>query len=106
MKIKIERDLYDISDRLKELDPDYGVVYDDVLRRFELTKGGVFTAVIPYKNLDERTLEFAFYTRFDNAEQVIKDIDRHNEELEKKRIKEMQDNLENEFSQAMRKNNF
>lgn len=106
MKIKIERDLYDIADRLKELDPDYGVVYDDELHRFELTKRGVFNAVIPYKNLDERTIEFAFYTRFENAEQVIKDIDRHNEELEKNRLKAMQDKFEDDFSRAMRINNF
>ena len=105
MKIEIKNDLFDISSRLKEIDTGYGVVYDDVIHRFELTKDGVFAAVIPYENLDERTIRFALYTRFDNAEQVIKDIDKHNEELRMQRVKEMQDRMENEFSRAMRINN-
>ena len=102
MKIVIKNDLFDISSRVKEIDEKYGIVYDDEKRRFELTRDGVHNAVIPYDRLDERTLRFVKYTRFDNAENVLNDIDRHNAEIERQNVKKMQDRVEDDFSRAMR----
>ena len=102
MKIVIKNDLFDIVDRLKEIDPRYVVMFDDDLSRYELTIDDKFAAVIPYENLDERTLRFAYYTRSENAETVLADIDKHNEELRREEIKKMQDKVEDDFSRATR----
>lgn len=102
MRIKIENDLYDIAARLREIDPSYGLVFNTENQRFEVTARGMTVLVLPFENLDERTLERVYYTRADNAEEVIKDLDKDNEALEKEKVKSAQDRLENEFTRLCR----
>ncbi|MBR6788459.1 MAG: hypothetical protein IKM44_01480 [Clostridia bacterium] len=60
-------DLYFIASRLKEIDPTYYVVYNLIKLRYEVhskeQRGNTLCFVVPYGNLDARTIEYAKRTR-------------------------------------------
>lgn len=60
-------DLYFIASRLKVIDPTYYVVYNLKRGRYEVHSdaqgGGTLCFVVPYNELDARTLELAKSTR-------------------------------------------
>lgn len=102
MKIKIKNDLYDIASRLKEIDERYGIVFDTDTQSFEVTADEKNVLKLPFNNLDERTVRHVYYTRFDNAENVLADIERDNENLKKEALKKARDETEDRFSRAAR----
>ncbi|MCL1945429.1 MAG: hypothetical protein FWF56_06480 [Firmicutes bacterium] len=84
-KSKITGDLYDICNRIKQIDESYFLVRNHNLNRFELhssnQKGNTLCLVIPYSKLDTRTLEFARKTRVERHEKLLKDMDLYNQRL-------------------------
>lgn len=102
MKIAINNDLLDISARLREIKPSYGIVFNTENQKFEVTDEGKTVLVLPYENLDERTLERVFETRCENVFEIIKRVDKENEALEKERMKRAMDRLEDNFSRETR----
>ncbi len=102
MLIKIENDVLDIVARLREIKSSYGVVFNTDTQLYEVTDGGESVLHLPFDALDERTIKRVWYTRFENIENVIADIDKGNEELDKERIRKAQDEVEDGFSRAMR----
>ena len=82
----IEGDLYNISGRLKEIDPAYFVVRNLAAGRFELhvknQRGGTLALVLPYGALDERTVRLARKTRCERAADLLREADEHNRRLE------------------------
>lgn len=102
MRITIKNDLFDIEKRLKEISPDYGVVFNTDNQKFEITVKGVSKTVLPFDNLDERALRYAYYTRSENVFNVVRDLEKENEENQKNKLKAARDKFENEFSRATR----
>lgn len=102
MKIKIKGDVFDIVARLKEIDERYGIVFDTESQSYEVTADGKSVLKLPFESLDERTVRRVLYTRFDNAENVLADIERDNENLRKDALKKAQDETEDRFSRAAR----
>lgn len=102
MRIEISNDLFDITARLREINPNYGVVFDTESQGFEVTLNGKPTLRLPFENLDERTLAHVYYTRSENVFKVAMDLDKSNEELERLRVKKAQDVFEDEYSRAVR----
>lgn len=102
MRIKIFDDLYDIAAGIKQIDPRYDTVFNTENQKFEVEIEGKTVLVLPYENLDQRALERVRYTRFDNAEQVMADIEKSNEELERNIAKKRRDDVENELSRILR----
>lgn len=102
MKITIKNDLFDIEKRLREISPDYGVVFNTDNQKFEITVKGVSRVILPFDNLDERALRHAYYTRSENVYNVVRDLDKENEERKKSNLKAARDKFENEFSRATR----
>ena len=82
MKIKIESDVYNISKRVKNMDKDYYVVYNTSSSKFEIHNssqiGGTYCLTLPYKELDERTLDFINQTKSENIEKIISKIEKEN----------------------------
>lgn len=89
---KIESDLYDIVDRLKEIDSRYRVGYNEIKGRYEVYTGeiesGRLAFVVPYDELDARTVEYAQATRKSRIDSIIEEIDRANERLTQSAINE------------------
>lgn len=102
MKIKIDNDLFDISKRLKEIDPAYEVYFETDLQKYVLWAFGVRQTVLPYDELDVRTLDYVYHTRRENADTILREIDESNRRKEREEIKKMQDEVENETSRRLR----
>ena len=95
--VKIEKDLFSIADRLKEIDGRYEVYRNTVAHRFEVYVERALQFVVPFQKLDARTLEFARKTRIERAEKILKEMDEVNARIEKQKEKEI---LENALCQA------
>lgn len=102
MRIKIKNDLFDISDRIKEINPLLEIFYDTAKGKFLIMKGSAVYAVIPYASLDVRALDYAYEVRPENADKLISDIDGFNEARRKNSVKNAQDEIENEYSRQLR----
>ena len=95
--VLISHDTYFIADRLKEIDPNYFVLYSIKNSRFEVhnlaQKGGTFCFALPYSTLDERALDLSRKTRTENLNKIIEEIEKSNQKLEKDNIKNAKNKL-------------
>lgn len=77
--IEITNDLYDIAARLSSINDGYRVYYNARLRRYEVHDkhqyGDALAFVVPYAELDARTVDYALYTRRENADKVLADVE-------------------------------
>ena len=93
MKTIVTGDLYNIVGRLQEVDPGYYVKYDYRLRRYEVhhngQKGNTLCVVLPYDKLDARTVVHIQRTRAERRDQLIREMDKRNRELEKTELKKV-----------------
>lgn len=91
---RIDTDLFDIANRLKEIDENYVVYRNKKLHRFEIHANGVLQIAVPFDRLDARTLTLARETRLENMARLIARIDKENERLDaQKRRKIIEDCL-------------
>ena len=92
--VKITHDVFDIADRLKEIDGAYYPVYNLSRERYEIHWGegkNSLQLVIPYDSLDSRTIDRVRETRLEYVENALREMDRKNQELvkrEEERLKE------------------
>jgi hypothetical protein len=88
MLIKVETDVYFISEQLREIDENYFIVFNSKTRGFEVHHKGqinnTFCLSVPYKTLDARTLELVQKTRIENIKKIIDSIDNENLRTEKR----------------------
>ena len=87
--VKIEKDLFSICDRLKELDGRYELYRNTIAHRFEVYVEKALQFVVPFQKLDARTIEFARKTRIERSGYILKEIDEHNARIEKQKEKEI-----------------
>ena len=82
--ILVTNDLYDIAWRLRAISDDYRVYYNTVKNRYEVHsfRKKKLEFIIPYDELDARAVEYAQYTRVENAERIFAEIEKHNAKLE------------------------
>ena len=94
----IENDVYFISQRIKEIDKNYFIVFNISKNKFEVhclgQIWGSYCFTIPYETLDERTLFYTLKTKSDNLQKIIEEIDKANEKLQKDNIKKAVNKLE------------
>lgn len=78
----INSDVLDVSSRLREIDPDYRLYYLPERGVFELrnTKGETLLTY-PYKTIDVRMVYKARETRVERSEELIKEIERNNQNI-------------------------
>ena len=93
MKRRITHDVYNIANRIKDIDSGYYIVYDTSKGVFEVHNSDqcdtTYCVTLPYNTLDVRTLEYVNKTRVTNIENILEDIDRENmryENAEKSRV--------------------
>lgn len=90
----VKNDLYDIAERIKEIDSSYFILLNRCNGRYEVHSteniGETFCFVVPYRTLDVRTLNYCRETRVERD--VAAMIDDYNDKLEKSWLKG-QDNL-------------
>jgi len=77
MLSEVTGDLFRIATRLKRINRGYKVYWNACDQRFEVhTKGLEF--IVPYNELDCRTLEYALRTRRENADDIVAETNAHN----------------------------
>ncbi len=76
--IKITSDLFDIAARLKSVKPTYVVYYNTKFNRYEVYDGNSFAFVVPYGELDARTVDYAQMTSVHNAAKIFAEVERNN----------------------------
>lgn len=102
----IRTDLFDIADRLKEIDCGYFIFYSYKFKRYEVhhsgQRGNTLCLVVPYKRLDSRTVDLVNRTRREHRDKLIKEFEDANKALEKanfdKVIKSAEKRTEEVFS--------
>ena len=90
--IPIEKDLFSIADRLKEVDERYRVYRNTLAHRFEVFIGEALQFVVPFPRLDARTIEFAQKTRIERLDAIVKEIDRLNDLADRRKEKQIIEN--------------
>ena len=84
---EITRDLFCITQRLKQINPAYRVFWNNRAARFEVHTSNnpnahTFGFIVPYERLDSRTLDYAQRTRKQNADALEAEINAHNAETQ------------------------
>lgn len=79
---RIQNDLFDIADRLKEVDERYELYFNKKLRRFEIYANGALQLAVPFDRLDERTVVLARKTRLEYLEKLVESIEENNARLD------------------------
>ena len=95
--IEIHEDLFDIAARLRSVNENYRLYYNKICSRYEVhnisQQPSTLAFVVPYGELDARTVEYARFSRVQNAEKLFRDIETHNENLEKQQAKRSKEKL-------------
>ena len=85
MYIKIENDLYSISQRLKEIDKDYFILLNTKKNSFEVhnskQKDNTYCLTVPYSELDSRTVSLVKSTKKEYMDNILNEIERNNKKL-------------------------
>lgn len=72
--MEITEDLFDISQRVKEIDEDYFVVYNEKLNRYEIHNrkqyNDTLSIIVPFNRLDKRVLDKLNETKIERKEEI------------------------------------
>ena len=94
MKIKIDCDVFDIVNRIKQIDDGYFVMFNTDSKKFEIhnknTKNS-YCLTIPYTQLDVRTIELIEKTHVKNYKKIVEELEVNNEKIQKNALKELKD---------------
>lgn len=85
--IPITNDLFDIAARLKSVNADYVLYYNAVGLRYEVHDRSGLAFAVPYDELDARTVEYAYETSVQNADEIFAEIERSNDIITKNKIR-------------------
>lgn len=98
----IENDVFDIADRLREVDPGYRVNYNQKKGKFELYGGRDegYLLTFPYDRLDERAVIHARKTRAERLNKLIEEIDAENKRLEISALNDAKRQAEDQLRQG------
>ena len=89
--IEITNDLFDIAWRLRSIHDSYRLYYNTDKSRYEVHNynTGALEFIVPYDELDARTVEYALYTGVQNAAALLEEMERNNAMVEKHQINDM-----------------
>lgn len=94
MKIKIFSDVHDVVERIKDIDEGYFIVFDTIKNSYELHNSNQpisYCLTIPYSNIDSRVIDLIYSTNIQYIDNIIEDVDKNNENIEKQSINAIKD---------------
>ena len=93
MQIQIHSDALFVVDRLKQIDDGYFVIYNTSKNKYELHHskqiGSSYCLTCPYPCLKERFIIFAQKTKTQNSKEIIKQIENHNQKIQKQQTQNL-----------------
>ena len=94
-RIPVLDNVYDIPARLKSLSRSFFVMLNTRTQKFEIHSSNVpyntFECALPFDELDARAIEYARRYSAVRLEETAREVELHNERLEKRRYNEMID---------------
>lgn len=103
--VEVTDDLFDVASRLKSVNPNYKVYLNMQTDKYEVhdaskPHGSTFAFVVPYEELDSRTVDFAKFTRVQNAEKLFRDVEEHNDKIQRNAVYNATQNLLEQIEEA------
>lgn len=87
IKTPITTNVFNIPERLRELDPGYFVLRNHERKTFEIhhrdQPHNTYCLTVPYKELDARTLQLVRKTRISNLEKILLEMEETNQKISK-----------------------
>lgn len=84
--VAVTNDLFDVAGRLKSVDEHYSVFYNKSSGKYEVhhsaQKGGSLAFVVPFDELDCRTVEYAQKTSKRHMRQIFDEVEKQNADAE------------------------
>lgn len=105
-KLLITNDLFDIADRLKSVNEFYKLVFNTETQRYEVydsSRGDSLAFVVPYDELDARTVAYAEFTAVQNAKAVFAEVEKHNAELERNNLYRLRQKISEQAEKVVSK---
>lgn len=96
--IEIKNDLFDVSERLKSVDETYRLFFNVDTQRYEVYEnnhGFTRAFVVPYDELDARTISYARFTRVENSKALFEEIEKNNAALDRQLAEQCVDQIAN-----------
>lgn len=94
MKIEIESDVFDIVDRIKEIDDGYMIMYDTKLCRLELHNKkqlNTFCFVVKNNEINSNLINQILCSNIANIDSIVEEIDNNNILIEKVNAEKLKD---------------
>lgn len=94
MKIKIESDVFDIVDRIKDIDDGYFIVFDDIKNKFEIhntNQSNTYCFTSKNDAIDERIINEVLMSLVSNIDTLMEEIDRINIKIEQNLYNKIKD---------------
>ena len=89
----LSSDVFDIVKRIKTIDKDYLVNWNNAKRRYEIVRivNGItlVEVVVPFKTLDKRTLDLVIKSSVVHLNKRLSEMDRANRLLDEKRLEDI-----------------
>jgi hypothetical protein len=107
MKIKIESDVFDIVDRIKEIDDGYFILYDLNKCVYELhnkNQADTYCMVLD-GDLTANVLDLILYSKVDNIDNIIKEVDNSNAKIESNCMESVKNDAKYIFSEVYKFSN-
>ena len=105
-RIPVVSHALDIPARLKELDPNYVVMFNAATQKYEIHYGesgwSTLECVLPYDELDERAIRHVREHRIERMEAIVREMEEHNRRIEEEAYRSMMDKAEQQTKEAMK----
>lgn len=83
---EVRDDMFGIAGRIKSIDANYKIYFNGDTHRYELhnaRSNPTYQLTFPYSSLDKRAVDYTLKSAIANREKILKEIEEHNEKLEK-----------------------
>lgn len=93
----VETNVFRIPERIKEIDPDYFILFNSYTQKYELhhriTPWNTYQLTFPYPELDARAVTHVNRTHVRRAKQLAREVEEHNRKLDEAKRKRFSDQV-------------
>ncbi len=106
MKIKINHDVFNIVNRLKQINKNYFVMFNTKTKKFEIHNKAYANSLcltLPYARLDARAINYVL--KSEQVDETLREIELHNKKLELQEQNKISDKVNYQLSEIYKYSN-
>ena len=95
-KILIKNDVFNIVNRLKQINKNYYILFNKKTTKFEVhfkNLKNTLQLVLPFKFLDKRTVDLVQKSRVENKQKLLLEMEQNNIKIEQNKNKKLTDEV-------------